>query len=159
MVGQASCSIDYFPKQHGSQLKLRATALTACANGGSSLLQATWDTSPHGVRCRETERLQKEEEAASKRQQREALLQEQKAAMGAAEAARETKRLQGIRWAGLFMCNREAPVCVMTALWCSRACAYMRLRSPCQHSRAAACRNWTCRLPCMRRAAARPRRL
>eukprot|EP00891_Asterochloris_glomerata_P006246 jgi/Astpho2/6246/Aster-x1359 len=46
---------------------------------------------------REAERLQKEGDAASKRQQREALLQEQKAAMGAADAARETKRLQRIR--------------------------------------------------------------
>ena len=61
------------------------------------------------------------EEAAFKRQQREALLQEQKAAMGAADAARETKRLQGIRWAKPFMCNREAPACTITPVRCSRA--------------------------------------
>lgn len=33
--------------------------------------------------------------------------------MGAADAARETKRLQRIRWAGLSMCNREAHGCVI----------------------------------------------
>lgn len=80
--------------------------------------------------------------------------------MGAADAARETKRLQRIRWAGLSICNREAHGCVIIhTSGYSRARACVRLRPPCQHSRAAAGYNLTWKLTCQRRAAAWPHHL